>query len=126
MLKLDRDAASSVFFDGTANGVLLLRQCMRCGHWNSPETMLCSACHTDELEWKESSGRGVVESWAVVRPRHEKGLPMTVGIVELDEGPWMRGQLRIRELQALRRGMRIITSFDAADGGESLPVFEVL
>ncbi|MDF3312192.1 OB-fold domain-containing protein [Rhodococcus sp. T2V] len=123
VLRLERDHASSPFFDATARGVLLLKRCADCHHWSAPEVTACPRCGSTSLKWQESKGSGVVASWAVIHPKPGQGMPLPVCIVELDEGPWMRGQLRVENLESIHTRMKVITQFDAADGGEWIPVF---
>jgi hypothetical protein len=59
----------------------------------SPLTAECSWCGSWDLEWAPSSGLGSIVSWRLVhrslnRP-HAQVSPLTIAIVELDEGPWM-------------------------------------
>lgn len=127
VLPLQRDPASADFFDATANGQLLLRQCVPHAHWNPPAAMTCAKCGTTDLLWKEASGHGRIVSWAVAHGRPAspgQQAPRTpVAIVELDEGPWLRGQVKTTAA-ALVSGMAVTTSFERAAGGEAIPVFE--
>ncbi|WP_430336112.1 Zn-ribbon domain-containing OB-fold protein [Rhodococcus sp. ACT016] len=123
VLRLERDHASAQFFDATAREVLLLKRCSDCRRWSAPEVVNCPQCGSASLQWRESEGVGVVASWAVIRPKPGTGTPLPVCIVELSEGPWLRGQLRIEDLASIHTGMKVRTQFDAADDGESIPVF---
>ncbi|MDV6245364.1 Zn-ribbon domain-containing OB-fold protein [Rhodococcus opacus] len=123
VLPLQRDLISAPFFDATARGALLLQRCTACRHWSAPEKIACTRCRATTLAWEQASGMGAVVSWAVVHPKPGHGTPTVVGIIELDEGPWMRGQLRLRA-DAAHIGMRVATGFAAADGGETIPVFD--
>lgn len=122
VLPLQRDAQSAAFFDATAKGELLLRRCTVCRHWNAPGTITCARCGSTILTWERAAGFGQVASWAVVHPKPGRGEPTAVGIIELDEGPWLRGQLRV-SAEALRIGLRVVAGYAAADGGEAIPVF---
>ncbi|GAA4486400.1 hypothetical protein GCM10023094_42670 [Rhodococcus olei] len=75
----------------------MLRSCMRCTTLFAPDTWVCPTCDGD-LEWVPSTGRGRVVSWTHLDPatasasaRRSAGElePMTIAIVELDEGPWI-------------------------------------
>ncbi|GGL17563.1 Zn-ribbon domain-containing OB-fold protein [Nocardia jinanensis] len=59
----------------------------------APLTIECSSCASDSLDWVPSSGIGSILSWRVV-DRAVAGvgggpMPLTIAIVELDEGPWV-------------------------------------
>ncbi|MGI5222923.1 Zn-ribbon domain-containing OB-fold protein [Nocardia sp. CA-290969] len=71
-------------------GVLMIRRCGRCDRLFAPLTVDCSSCASSDLDWVPSSGAGSILSWRVV----ERGVagaaaPLTIAIVELDEGPWV-------------------------------------
>ncbi|MBQ9052621.1 OB-fold domain-containing protein [Rhodococcus sp. (in: high G+C Gram-positive bacteria)] len=122
VLPLQRDLASAPFFDGTAQGQLLLRRCTSCEHWNAPDTSSCGRCRSTTLSWTHASGFGTVASWAVIHDRADPGHHTAVAIIELDEGPWIRAQLR-SGAELIQTGMPVKTDYEAAAGGESIPVF---
>ncbi|MDT7672441.1 MAG: uncharacterized protein QOD82_343 [Pseudonocardiales bacterium] len=126
VLPLWRDDASAPFFDAASAGRLLLRRCRPGGHWNAPAALTCTECGQANLEWADSAGTGSVLSWAVVH--HKPGPAGTpaatpVAIVQLDEGPWLRGPLRLAEGACPGSGLRVRVAFGRADGGEPVPVF---
>jgi uncharacterized OB-fold protein len=126
VLPLRRDDASAPFFDAASAGRLLLRRCRPGGHWNAPAALTCTECGQATLEWADSAGVGSVLSWAVVH--HKPGPAGTpaatpVAIVQLDEGPWLRGPLRLAEGACPGSGLRVRVAFGRADGGEPVPVF---
>ncbi len=76
-----------------AETALMIRRCLRCDQLLAPPTGECSVCRSFELEWVPSSGLGSIVSWrpahrSVGRP-HSALVPMTLAIVELDDGPWV-------------------------------------
>jgi len=123
-----RDSATAAFFDGTARGVFLLRRSVVSGEVVTPSAVQDSAGNTD-LEWFEASGRGRVVSWAFV-PRRVAGsdrpLELTIGLVQLDEGPWWWTQLVDIDRAAVAQGLRVRAVFPKSGPGESdeyVPVF---
>jgi uncharacterized OB-fold protein len=70
------------FWQAAEEGRFLLRSCTRCdrAHWYP--RMLCPFCHGRELDWKASTGAGVVHSYSVMR-RVE--VPYALAYVELAE-----------------------------------------
>lgn len=122
-----RDDRSAPFFDGAARDVLLIRACTNCGHLLEPEARVCFACGGGELEWSESSGRGQLISWAVVHqpphPAFANLVPFAIGLVELDEGPWLHGRIAGIPLDRLREGMPLHAAFVHPDGADSYPYF---
>lgn len=78
------------FWDGAAEGRLVLPRCDRCATVIWYPRHLCPACGATDVTWFEASGRGTVYSYTVVH-RGEgdfAGLPpYTIAYVELEEGP---------------------------------------
>lgn len=73
----------------------MLRCCRPCGTVYAPDTWVCGACAGD-LEWVPSAGNGRVVASTRLDPAAVSGRPgardlppMTIAIVELDEGPWI-------------------------------------
>ncbi|MBN9739145.1 MULTISPECIES: OB-fold domain-containing protein [unclassified Pseudonocardia] len=89
-----RDDRTAPWFDALAGGVLVLRRCAANGHWARPDAAACSRCHDASLEWAPARGGGTVV--AVITdhtPVRDGGEPLTLGLVELDEGPWLHARL---------------------------------
>lgn len=120
-----RDDFSAPFFDGTAQGRLLLRFSPSSGEWSEPAARFCAVTQADDLEWRESSGRGHLVSWTIKPGRTRDGVtsPDTViGIVELDEGPWLSLWLPEVDQSALVVGAAVTVEFTQPEGSEHLPV----
>lgn len=115
-----RDDTTGPFFDALATGALLLHRCARCGHWARPDATTCSACHGGDLGWEPVSGRGAVVSRIVDHSRVREGVPIPLGLVELDEGPW----LHVRLLGDPDVGGRVtLVVLRPVDDGEPIPAF---
>ncbi|MGY4100341.1 Zn-ribbon domain-containing OB-fold protein [Nocardia sp. R16R-3T] len=71
----------------------MIRRCGRCDKLFAPLTAECSSCRSWDLEWSPSSGHGSIVSWRLVHRSmshpHDQVVPLTIAIVELDEGPWV-------------------------------------
>jgi len=71
-------------------------KCNECGTLTCPPTMACSNCASTNLEIVELSGKGKIVSFTVVNiaaEGRENEVPYTISMVELDEGPWIMGNL---------------------------------
>jgi len=87
--RVGRDASTAEFLDGTASGVLLLQECLRCGGIDEPQSGQCGRCGSTERRRRPAAGRATVVSWSVLHSRSEEGIvriPIAIG--ELEEGPW--------------------------------------
>ena len=92
-----RDARSGPFFDALARGTLLLRRCVPHGHISAPEVLFCAECSSADLDRVPARGTGHVVTWTATHTRPDESGRTSViaflGIVELDEGPWLRARL---------------------------------
>lgn len=129
--RVERDAASGEFFDAAHEGRLLLRRCASCGRLYPPYQVRC--IDGEEFTWQPASGRAVLVSWALDHGRPltpelapADGGPALVGIVELDEGPWMGVALVDVAPAELREGLGMNVRFLPLGGGEPVPVFAPL
>ena len=75
---------------------LLGLKCKECGTVNVPPKMVCGQCTSLDMEVVELSGKGSIQTFTTVfvAPEgREAEAPYTVVMVELDEGPWIAGNL---------------------------------
>ena len=75
---------------------LLGLKCRQCGAVTAPPRMVCQKCSGSELEVVELAGQGVVKTFttAFVAPEgRQDEVPYIIVLVELDEGPWLMGNL---------------------------------
>jgi uncharacterized OB-fold protein len=78
--------------ESAADGKLALQRCTVCGTVQYPPRELCSACLTDQLEWRVTDAAGgEVLAATALHSSHEAAfrdvLPLRVGLVRLDPGP---------------------------------------
>lgn len=122
-----RDEASAEFFDGTARGVLLLRQCLDCGHLRTPEIPMCTDCLSESFEWSAAAGSGHLVSWVVLHAKPSIDgntlAPRIVATVELAEGPWMTSALMGVDEKQITGRMPVVVAFERPEGSEAIPVF---
>jgi uncharacterized OB-fold protein len=76
------------FWDGVAQGLLLVQKCSDCGVLRHPSRPMCSACQSLKWEAVESCGRGHIYSFAVAHHPPTRGytVPYVVLLVEFEEG----------------------------------------
>lgn len=124
---VERDEVSAPFFDAAANGVLLIRRCPSCHHSYAPQVRWCPACDSAVLEWTPATGTGRLVSWGIVHARADGAAPAVVlGLVELDEGPWLHSRLRVADPEHLRSGTPMQVGFHHPEDGEPIPVFDAV
>jgi uncharacterized OB-fold protein len=75
---------------------LLGLKCRDCGQFTCPPKMACQECGGTNLDIVELSGSGKVVTFTVsyvASQGRETEVPYTIVMVELDEGPWIMGNL---------------------------------
>ncbi|MGV9725206.1 Zn-ribbon domain-containing OB-fold protein [Nocardia beijingensis] len=106
---------------------LMICRCADCDVLLAPMTAGCSACGSDDLEWMPSSGVGSIVSWRAIdrAPTDRRGglVPLTIAIVELDEGPWVYTSIEGIVPSLPHRPVRV--QFQPRPWHDRFPVFAV-
>ena len=116
------------YWDAARRQELVIQRCDGCEHWLFPPRAHCPACGSGRLVWRPVSGRGSVYSFTVAhRPPHPvfaEQCPLTIAIVELEEGPRMMTNISGCEPGQVKVGMSVAVAFEAIDDSDILlPVF---
>jgi hypothetical protein len=85
-----------IYSDALKNNKLLGLKCNDCGTCTCPPKITCQECAGTDLEIAELSGNGKIVTFTqtFVAPQgREREVPYTIVMVELDEGPWIMGNL---------------------------------
>ena len=75
---------------------LLGLKCQECGTVTVPPKMVCRKCASPNMEVVELKGKGKIQTFTTcnVAPEgREDEVPYIILLVELDEGPWIMGNL---------------------------------
>ena len=75
---------------------LLGLKCQECGTITVPPKMVCRKCASPDMEIIELTGKGKIQTFTTcnVAPEgREDEVPYIIVLVELDEGPWIMGNL---------------------------------
>lgn len=117
---------SEDYWAGAADGKLLLSECQDCGLVYHYPRALCPDCFSDDVDWLEASGEGVIYSYSTARTMSgwpEDDLPLVVAYVELDEGPRIMTNIDA-DPEDVEIGTRVAVDFvEAKDGDIGIPVF---
>ncbi|MCL0072803.1 Zn-ribbon domain-containing OB-fold protein [Dehalococcoidia bacterium] len=82
------------YTDALRENRLLGLKCNACGGYTVPPKKVCIECASEDLDIVELSGRGKIRTFTVIRVASEGfQAPYIVGIVELDEGLWLMGNI---------------------------------
>lgn len=111
---------------------LVFQYCSKCKMLQSYPKPWCSECGSEELSWKEVSGKGTVYSYTIPRqvidnsPAFEKNLPFVVAIVQLEEGARLYSNIIGLPPEDVRIGMKVEVSFEDVSSDIALPKFRPL
>jgi uncharacterized OB-fold protein len=111
------------FWQAAAQGKLLVRACKACGQTHYYPRSICPHCLSADTEWRESSGKGSIYSYSVMR-RAET--PYVIAYVALDEGPIMMSNIVDCDLGDVAIGTRVELVFKPTAGDYPLPMFRAL
>jgi uncharacterized protein len=122
--KVEVNVDTQEFWDATAKGKLLLRQCTDCSVIIWYPRPYCPQCQSMKTIWVESSGRGVIYSFSITRKGQgvwAEHAPYIVAYVELEEGPRVLTNVVAANVDEVRIGMPVSVIFD--DTGEGMSVY---
>lgn len=89
-------------------------KCLKCGSIHFPSRLICPDCGQREFETIKLSGKGELATFTIIRvaPSGFSDLvPYAVGIVKLDEGLSIMGQITDCHPEDLEIGDRLTTQF---------------
>ncbi|MGW2960656.1 bifunctional MaoC family dehydratase N-terminal/OB-fold nucleic acid binding domain-containing protein [Streptomyces sp. NPDC001220] len=132
---INRDNAG--FWEGVAEGRLLIQRCAGCGTLRHPWLPGCNACGCSDWDTVESAGAGTVYSYVVMHhppfpafteSEHaaDAAGPYAVGLIELAEGVRMVSNVVGVPYDKVRIGLPVRVEFrryEDEEGALTLPVF---
>jgi uncharacterized protein len=122
--QMNRD--TQFFWEGTAAGELRIQRCNACGELRHPPGPMCPTCHAADRGYVVASGRGTVFSFLVHHaPRLPgKELPVTLALIELEEGVRMVGEVHAGE-ETISIGDPVEVVFERIDDDLTLAQWSV-
>ena len=84
------------FNEALKENKLLGLKCQECGAITVPPKMTCQKCSSPDMEIVELKGKGKIRTFTTVNVApegREDEVPYIILLVELDEGPWIMGNL---------------------------------
>ena len=114
-------AESKAFFEAARAGKFMVPVCTACGkaHWYP--RAICPFCASDQVEWRQGSGKGTIYSFSVMRRVKE---PYAIAHVTLAEGPTMLTNIVDCDFDKLRIGQPVAVAFQDSENGPPVPVFK--
>ena len=109
---------------------LRIQRCGACRRCRFAPRPACPSCGALRFRWVRASRFGRVYSWTVIHgptlPAFQPLVPYAAGVVLLDEGVFMVGQIRGCAPEALREGLRVRVEFDDVTDDIALPHWRVV
>ena len=119
------DLDNQGYWDAVKNHKLVLQYCTKCNKFIHPPRPMCPTCRSqDTLEWKESSGKGIIYSFVMFTspkmayPAYE--LPYAVTLVELEEGPRLVSNTHEIEPDEVQIGLPVEVMFEDLPDGQTV------
>jgi uncharacterized protein len=114
------------YWDATARGQLLVRQCQDCQALIWYPRAHCPECASPRTRWLPVSGRGRVYSYTVNyrgEGPYQGCEPYVLAYVELEEGPRMMTNIVEADQEALQVGLPVEVVFHDTGEASALPRF---
>ena len=121
------DDITTPWWEATRESRLLLQSCRQCNHVQHYPRAVCTACGGGELEWIESAGVGVVDSFTVVHraPSPAFQAPYVIARVRLVEGPTLLTRIVGATDQELSCDFPVSLAWESLSEEFQLPVFRI-
>ena len=116
------------FWEAARQEKLVIQHCEDCKENIFYPRLYCPECHSENLDWIESSGRGTVYSFSVVHSNSPSAfiddIPYVVAIVRLEEGVQMCTNIVGCDPEDIRCDMPVEVTFERLDDEFTLPKFK--
>ena len=89
-------------------------KCTKCNYIAFPKRLICPECGSTEFEDMNLSGKGKLETFTIIRTPPEGFVdqaPYAVGLIELEEGKLIMGQITDCDPEKIKIGDKLITKF---------------
>jgi uncharacterized OB-fold protein len=115
------NSETKAFFDAARQGRFMIPVCTACGkaHWYP--RAICPFCSSDNVEWREASGKGAIYTFSVMRRVKE---PYVIAHVTLAEGPTMLTNIVDCDFDTVRIGQPVTVKFEETEDGPPVPMFK--
>jgi uncharacterized OB-fold protein len=114
-------AEGKAFFDAARQGRFTIPVCTACNRAHWYPRAICPFCASDQMEWREASGKGTIYAFSIMRRVKE---PYVIAHVTLAEGPTMLTNLVDCDTDKLQIGQPVIVVFQETETGTPVPMFK--
>jgi uncharacterized OB-fold protein len=121
------DLETRPFWDGCRDGVFLVRHCNACGEDHFYPRPFCPKCWSDDVAWKQASGRATLYTYSIVHqndlPPFNERVPYVAAVVELEEGPRVMTNIEGVPHEDLWVGMPVVVDFKPLTDEITIAIF---
>lgn len=114
------DSVSLPYWQAAKQRRLVVQQCSRCGLFQYPPDIACRYCQSEELQFTDVGGRGVVYSFATYVRSFMAGFdaPYVLALIDLEDHPEVRIMTNLVDtpLESIEIGLPVEVTFE--DRGE--------
>jgi hypothetical protein len=126
------------YSEALKQGKLLGLKCRACGAITAPPKMVCRQCASPDMNIMELKGSGKILTFTTVfvaAEGREAEIPYVIVMVQLDDGPWMMGNLEgidpksaSMELigKKVKMGSKVFAGDKYSAGESARPVFTLV
>lgn len=115
------------YWDAAREHRLVLQYCNSCARHIHYPRIACPHCGSEELGWREASGRGTIYSYTVVEANAPSAfiedIPYVVAVIRLEEGVQMLSNVVDCDPYTLRCDQPVEVKFTALNDRFTLPCF---
>lgn len=120
---------SESYWRAARQGRLVLRHCKVCDNIMFYPRMLCTRCLSDDLDWREASGRGRVYAVTACHRAPDQAfraeVPYVIALIDLEEGPRMMSNVTDCAPDEVAIGADVEVWFDPATDEIAIPKFRL-
>lgn len=118
---------SAPFWQGCRDHKLLLQYCVACGKHQFYPRVICANCMSEQLEWREASGRGNVETYTIVTravsDAYAADVPYVIALITLEEGPRLMSNVIGCGVESVKCGLAVEVVFERWSDEITMPKF---
>jgi uncharacterized OB-fold protein len=117
------------FWTAAKEGRLVMQKCANCDTVNFHPKPWCIECGSRDLKWTDIKPKGTVYSFTISHtvamnfPGWKDDLPVLLGLIDLDDGARMYGQVTHCTPEDIHIGMRVSAYFEAISEEAGIPKF---
>ncbi len=116
-MKPEINKANKAFWEGLKEEKFFIQKCNNCNEMFFPSRILCPECLSDNIEYVESKGKGILYAFTEIRaktPGFET--PFIIGLIELDEKPGRFLSRIVAPYESLKIGQRLKVLYEHLKG----------